>query len=482
MSTASQSVPPPRVPTGVPGLDAILGTGLFKAGVYIVMGRPGTGKTLLGNQIGFHHVASAGRVVYVTLLSETHGRLLAFLQSMTFFKADAVGGEIAYLNGYTDTERDGLAGLMKLVRSAVRERAASLLIIDGMVTASTVAPTDTAYKKFIQELQSWVELIGCTVILLTSAAGDAEVRPEQTMVDGVLQLETRAVGSRRVRQLHVTKFRGGAFLEGQHTYEITDNGLVVYPRIEAALAGVEPVDFGPERAGFGVAGLDEMIGGGLMRGSTTLVIGGTGSGKSMLGNHFLKAGLAAGEATAAFGFYANPPSLIRAADERGFGFGEAVRAGKLYVEWQPSAERLLDKLGWQLIDLVRRSGASRLLVDGIEAFRETEDRERMTGFFAVLSQELRRLRVTALFTAETEDPFTRDALLPVHRLSAVSQNIIHMRAIERDGRLERQLWILKTRDRAHAPGGARFEILADGLRIAERSALTSSGTHVPEGG
>ena len=287
MNTASQSVPPPRVPTGIPGLDAILGGGLFKAGVYIVMGRPGTGKTVFGNQVGFHHVASAGRVVYVTLLSETHGRLLAFLQNMSFFNGDVVGSEIAYLNGYTDTERDGLAGLMKLVRSAVRERAASLLVIDGMVTASTVAPTDTAYKKFIQELQSWVELIGCTVILLTSAGGEVEVRPEQTMVDGVMELGIRAVGSRRVRQLHVTKFRGSAYLEGQHSYEITESGLVVYPRLEPALAGSEPVDLEPDRASFGVEGLDDMIGGGLLRGSTTLIIGGTGSGKSMLGNHFL---------------------------------------------------------------------------------------------------------------------------------------------------------------------------------------------------
>src|SRR5262249_31426267 len=142
-----------------------------------------------------------------------------------FFDAGAVGDAIAYVNGYTATESDGLPGLMQLVRSAVREQRASLLVVDGMVSAANVAPSDAAYKKFLQELQTWVEMIGCTVVLLTSADGEQEVRPEQTMVDGVIQLEVRPVGRRRVRQLYVTKFRGSSYLEGQHTYEISDEGV-----------------------------------------------------------------------------------------------------------------------------------------------------------------------------------------------------------------------------------------------------------------
>src|SRR5215471_4373293 len=105
MSDSSHTAPlPPRVPTGLAGLDLILGGGLFKGGVYIVMGRPGTGKTIFGNQLAFHHLRGGGRAVYCTLLSETHGRLLAFLQTMSFVDGAAIGDAIAYVNGYSSTE------------------------------------------------------------------------------------------------------------------------------------------------------------------------------------------------------------------------------------------------------------------------------------------------------------------------------------------------------------------------------------------
>jgi circadian clock protein KaiC len=464
MSDPTQAVPvPPRVPTGVAGLDAILGGGLFKGGVYIVMGKPGVGKTILGNQIAFRHVAAGGRAVYATLLSETHGRLLAFLQTMAFFDASAVGDAIAYVNGYVATEADGLAGLLQIVRGTVRDRRASLLVIDGMVTAASVASSEEAYKRFIQELQTWVEMIGCTVLLLTSSPADGDVRPEQTMVDGVFQLDVRAAGPRRIRQLAVTKFRGSAYLEGEHVYEIDAGGIHVYPRLEPALAGAEPIDFDPEYVGFGIPPLDVLIGGGFMRGSTTMILGPAGSGKSTLAQHFLRAGLAAGETVACFGFFANTPLLVRVADEMGFGFSEAVKMGRFHAWWQPAAERLLDKMGWQILDLVAQVHPARLVVDGIEGFRQTEDPERLSGFFAVLSQELRRQRVTSIFTAETSAPIGPDLVVPSHRLSAITQNIVLLRAVGRERGLERTLAVLKTRDRAHDSAVTPFSITSRGI-------------------
>jgi circadian clock protein KaiC len=462
MVTASQ---PPRVPTGIPGLDLILRGGLFRGGVYIVMGRPGTGKTILANQIAFSHVEGGGRAVYATLLSETHGRLLAFLQNMTFYKPDAVGESIAYVNGYTSTEADGLAGLMLVVRGEVREHKATLLVIDGMVTAANVARSDVEYKKFIQELQVWVEMIGCTVLLLASGAANDEVRPEQTMVDGILQLDVRPVGRRRIRQLYVTKFRGSSYLEGQHAYEITEEGFAVYPRLEPAFAGDEPTDVDHKLERIGVPGLDDMLGGGLVRGSTTMIFGASGSGKTIIGQQFLQAGLEDGQAVAGFGFYANPPQILRWADERGLDFRAAYEGGKLSLMWQPSAERLLDKIGWQMLRMVGRTGAKRLFVDSIEALREAEDPDRVSGFFSVLSQELRRLGVTTLFAAETIDNAAGDLQLPVHRLSTVTQNVISLRSVEIDGKLERQIAILKTRNRRHDLRVLPFSIGETGLVI-----------------
>src|SRR5262249_4548589 len=168
---------------------------------------------------------------------------------------------------------------------------------------------------------------------------------------------------------------------------------------------------------FGVPGLDDMLGGGVLSGSTTMILGASGSGKTILGQQFLQAGLDAGQAVTGFGFYANPPQLLRAAGQLGLGFRAAYEGGRLHLEWQPSAERLLDKVGWEMLRLVGKTKAQRLFVDSMDALREAEDPERISGFFSVLSQELRRLGVTTLFAAETLDPFMRELQLPVHRLS-----------------------------------------------------------------
>ena len=147
MSEKSGRAPvPARVTTGIAGFDEILGGGLFAGGVYIVKGLPGAGKTILGHHFAFHHARTGGRAVYVTLLSETHGRLLAFLQTMSFFDANAVGSTLRYLNGYTAVESEGLPGLLKLVRQIVRESKATLLLIDGMITAANIASSEVEYK------------------------------------------------------------------------------------------------------------------------------------------------------------------------------------------------------------------------------------------------------------------------------------------------------------------------------------------------
>jgi circadian clock protein KaiC len=142
-----------RVSTGVDGLDAILGGGLHRAGIYIITGRPGAGKTILSNQVVYTHAAKGGRAVYTTLLAETHERMFAQLRTMSFFEHEKVGRDVVYLNGLSAMLDGGLTKLLALLRSMVREHKASLLVIDGLVTAATLS-TPLDFKRFISELQS----------------------------------------------------------------------------------------------------------------------------------------------------------------------------------------------------------------------------------------------------------------------------------------------------------------------------------------
>lgn len=468
---------PTRLRTGIRGLDEILGGGLFEAGVYIVMGSPGAGKTTLGNQIAFHHAKNGGRVVYTTLLSETHGRLLAFLRNMSFFEASAVGAAISYVNGYSPVEKEGLTGLMRLLRGVVRERGASLLVVDGVVTAA-VSDSDIAYKKFIQELQSWVELIGCTVLLLTSRSREEEIRPEQTMVDGIIELGVRTHGPRRAREMFVSKFRGSAFLEGAHGYEITGDGLAIHPRLESASSSAAPVETEPARVGTGIARLDGMLAKGLRRNSTTLLVGPSGSGKTIMGLHFLRGGLEAGEKVSSFGFHEDPREMIETGERLGFGFEAAAKSGSFSACWQSPGERRLDALADELFSALRASGARRLLIDGLEGFRSPGEEERLEGFLSVLTHALGRMGVTTVATVQASTLEARELDFPLWGISAFAHNILLLRQEERAASLIRTLSVIKMRDGGQKSGPVPFEITDRGVRISAGGRRSGARTGV----
>jgi circadian clock protein KaiC len=277
-----------RVPTGIAGLDTILGGGFLKGGLYIVQGAPGTGKTTLANQICFNQVARGGCAMYATILAEYHARMLQHLGAMTFFDASKIPDRLSYISGFSTLRQDGLSGLLDLVRREIVARHVSVLILDGFATAQRKAPDDQALNEFVHELQGIAIATECTMFLLASAKETDKISPEHTMVDGIVELSDQLFGWSAERALHVAKFRGSGYLRGKHAFEISGDGLVVYPRIEALLAKPSrPDQSGTEKVSSGVDRLDAMLDGGLPAASTTMVMGPSGVGKTTLGLHFL---------------------------------------------------------------------------------------------------------------------------------------------------------------------------------------------------
>ena len=154
-----------RVPSGIPGLDIILQGGFLKGGLYIIQGPPGTGKTTFGNQICFNHVVGAGRAVYVTLLAEYHARMIQHLGAMTFFDVTKIPDQLTYFNGLGTLHDAGLKGLVSLLRKEVASRHASVLVIDGIVSARRAAKDEQAFNEFIHELQAVAIATACTVFM-----------------------------------------------------------------------------------------------------------------------------------------------------------------------------------------------------------------------------------------------------------------------------------------------------------------------------
>jgi circadian clock protein KaiC len=454
-----------RVPSGVPGLDAVLRGGFPRGGIHILQGAPGAGKTVLGNQICYRHAAAGGRALYVTLLSETHSRMLLHLGTMRFFDASRLPEQIAYVSGFGVLEAEGLPGLVALLRREVAARKATVLVVDGLVAAADRAASDTEFKKFIQALQAQAALHGCTVFLLTTAKGQA-VPPEHTVVDGIVELADVRYGSRTERGLFVNKLRGSDYLSGRHPFRITEEGLVVYPRVEAAFrVTTRPDAARPGRLSIGVPGLDAMLGGGLPEGTVTGVLGPSGIGKTTLGLHYV-CGSGAAEPGLFFGFYETPPRLMQQAAILGLDLEGAVGRGEVELVWQPAGENLQDALAHRLLDAVGRRGVRRLFLDGLGGFTEASvEPGRLSRFFAVLVNELRARGVTTLYTMETRDVIGPGIELPVTGISSLVENLVALRYLEHRARSRRLLSVVKVRGSGFDPGLREF-VIAEGRGLS----------------
>lgn len=455
-----------RVSTGVAGLDSVLGGGLVPSGVYIIVGEPGAGKTLLANQLCYHQARAGARCLYVTLLAESHSRMLANMRDMAFFDPAQLPERVYYVSGFRVLEEQGLPGLLELLRREVRNHNASILVLDGLVQAQEAAGSNRDFKKFIHELQVAAGLARFTALMLTSANGPS-VHPEYTMVDGILELRERTAGVRAWRELQVRKFRGSPTLHGIHSFRITSAGLEVFPRLEARVRRSPPPDPGAQRIHFGIHSLDALFPEGLAAGSTSLVLGPPGAGKTLMGSSLLAEGLRQGEPCLYMGFYEPPNRLLNKVASAGINLKDAVGDGRLNLIWQPPAECILDVLADQLLSDIHKRKVKRVFVDGLSAMQQAApDSTRMGSFFAALTQELRCEGVTTLFGMETPRLFGPVLDVPMEvGPSAVAENLFFLRHVEYEGRLRRLLSIFKLRDTDYDPTLREFTISRQGIEV-----------------
>ena len=473
-----------RLATGIPGLDELLKGGLVVGASYIVQGRPGSGKTILANQLACGHVRTGGRVLVATLLSESHERLFQYLSTLDFFDPTLVGDQIQFVSAFDTLEQEGLDAVVRLLRQEIARQQASLLIVDGVLNARVRAETALDTKKFVSELQGHAAFAGCTVLLLTSARLD-EGSPEHTMVDGVIELGEQLVGSRAVRHIQLRKTRGSGALSGRHECLIDESGMHVYPRLEALFS--HPSQMGsatPARIGSGVPSLDEMLDGGLAMGSVSLLIGPSGIGKTSLGLAFLGASTKQAPGLH-FGFYETPDRLRNKAASLGYDFAAMEQEGSLQLCWQPTTEGLLDQIGARLLERVEAHGSKRVLIDSLGAFsRLAVDPTRLNAFFRAIAGELRARDVSVMLTWEMRDIFGAEISAPAPDLSSIVDNLMLMRFVELDSQLRRMVSILKVRDSHHDPALHELLIGPQGItlrRAFEGACGVLSGTPIPQG-
>jgi circadian clock protein KaiC len=289
------------------------------------------------------------------------------------------------------------------------------------------------------------------------------------MVDGIIALTAELIGLKAVRGVEVLKLRGAAQMAGKHTFDITADGVTVYPRTEALYSRESPVvPDSTQRLTFGVKGFDDMLDGGLVAYSSTLIFGSPGSGKTSLCLSFLREGAERGESGLYFGFAESPERLIAKSKLVGTDLEPHVRSGVVALEARLPVETLPDALVQELLEKLERRQVRRLVIDGLEPFsRESLDPARTARFVSALTNVLRDRRITALFTQQTNTLFGPELHAPTQGVEAIIDNIVFLRYVELDANLRRLISILKMRESDNDSSLRELKISHRGLAVAE---------------
>lgn len=365
-------------------------------------GPPGVGKTTLANQLAYSLARSGERTLYVTMLAESHARMLQHMEGQKFFDRRHVNADIFYISGYRELEDDGLKGVVNLLRSELARSKASFLVVDGLVVDRSSGQPDEGVRQFVHGVQSLVSMMSCTCLVLTSGTGNA-LSAEQTMVDGIFSFEDHGFHWRAERRMQVRKFRGSRVLRGQHTFCITEEGLQFFPRLESLPTAPDGASMAATPVKTGLPALDAVLQeGGVQSGSATLLIGHSGAGKTTVGLAFACAStlaqpgllLTSAETAAELGL---------AAATLGLGMAEAVDSGALQVEPLGRDDDSMDEMGHKILRLIDEFGVRRLVVDSVGGLADTlAFRERGYRFMGRLLAELKRRGVTSVFTIDPE--------------------------------------------------------------------------------
>ena len=216
--------------TGVPHLDRILGGGLLRRSVAMLIGNPGTGKTVLAQQLAFHAAAHGAAALYLTGYSETHDKLVAHNRGLDFFAPDLIGTQVQF-GSVPDLLRAGAEATEDAIVATARAQRAALVVLDGFGSLRRLLPDDQAAAHFLYALGAKLALLGATTLVVLEGDPDEAARsPELTVCDVVLALRRERRDGRHRRLLEVLKARGAAPLPGEHPFTINQAGLQIFPR------------------------------------------------------------------------------------------------------------------------------------------------------------------------------------------------------------------------------------------------------------
>jgi circadian clock protein KaiC len=455
-----------RQTTGAPPFDAILGGGIPAGSVVVVAGEPGSGKTVLVLQMLFAAAREGKRSLYFTTLSEPAAKLIRFMQRFDFFDADLLHDRIA-LTDLGDAIRAGAGTVIDVLQAKIDEVEPAFVVIDSYRALLELLENDASPRAFTYDLACQTAAWGATTVLVGEyARAEVAQRPEFAIADGIIFLGSEREELTSVRGLEVLKMRGLGYSSGRHFFDISEEGLIVYPRVSAPFASERQAGIDlDERAGTGIAGLDDAVGGGWPRHSTTVVQGATGTGKTLLALQFLVAGVAAGEPGVLFSLEETPGQLRTVARSIGLDLEAAEAAGLLSIIYTSPVELSTDRFLREAGEAVRAVGARRAVFDSLTTMGlGVPSTRRFKELVYAIAKQLGSERVTALMTVEAPE-LVGPGSVSVDGVSFIADNVVQLRYVASDRGRARSVTVVKARGLDHASDARALVIGRDGLRV-----------------
>ncbi len=455
-----------KIKTGAEGLDEVLFGGIPANTISVIMGAPGTGKTILAEQLAFANASTDSRVLYLTTLSEPLEKFITHGQSYGFFDIEKVGTSVFYEDLGLMLREVGVEKLPEVITDLLATRTPRFVFIDSFKALNELLETELARRTVIYDLASVLSSYKCTSFLIGEYAQEMmTVLPEFAIADVVLQLVKHTTNVREERFLRVEKLRASNSIPGMHAFSISREGIEVYPRL---LTPVHSPDYAPkfERVNTGISGLDDMIKEGFWRGSTTLVAGPTGSGKTIIGLHFISEGAAKGESGVYLGMQENPTQMARIMQNFGWDSVQLMSGGGFDLMYRSPVEMQLDKVATELIRRIAAGKVRRVVIDALgDLERASVDRTRFSDFLYALSQWFAAQNVTCLMMYELSDLFEVHGISD-QEVSNMSDNVILLRFADIT-EMQRNIRIIKTRGSAHDNREHELHITDSGVVVGK---------------
>lgn len=463
-----------RLSTGINGLDDILNGGLIPKRTYLVRGGPGTGKTTLGFHYLIAGIKNNHKSIFITL-TESQKKMREDAENRGFDIKNIKFVDLSPSSKFIEESRDydlfpssevDQKPLIDEIIKKIKENKPDRVFFDGITQLRYLSNDSFQFRKQILSLIQFAVIHNITLLLSSEASNNSPDDDLQFMSDGVINLEYN--NNRRI--INISKFRGSSFLKGNHSMKIKGDGINIYPKLRPE---TKKNDYKIESISSGIPEIDELLHGGLERGTTTVLSGPSGVGKTTLGIQFTKAASSRGERSVVYTFEESKETILKRLDSINIPVRKMIEERSLLIEKVNPLEYTPDEFTYKVKQEVEENDTKIVMIDSISGYKlafenmangnkETE----MVRNLHALTEFLMNRGIMVLLINEIAN-ITGEFRVTELGISYMADNIVFLRYLEMQGELRKAIGVLKKRLSNFENKMRQFEITKHGIKVGE---------------